>query len=73
MKTLLKLVLEHPEAFEATALPCCLRGFLSNDDQFLDVRRPHISRSPPLRLYVDSREFEPRHHSYKPSGNTPLP
>lgn len=56
MQQLLKLVVRHPEAFEASALPCCLRGLLEIAEP--DARDPleHAVRlNPDLSKRLDDR------------------
>jgi len=43
MELLFKLVALHPEAFEASALPCCLRGLLGIDAPAVRDSRPGLS------------------------------
>ena len=67
MKALLTLVLEHPERFVATDLPCCLRGLLPIDDQPLDAHTPDTSKLLQLNHQrVCFREFERDHRKRKP-------
>jgi hypothetical protein len=51
MQALLKLLLEHPEAFDKSAVPCCLWGLfptddLLPDDHMLDISKPPLPTRP---------------------------
>jgi hypothetical protein len=66
MQALIQLLLEHPERFEATDIPCCLRGLLPIDEQPLDVHIPDTSRFlRPSHQHVGSREFGRDHRKHK--------